>query len=232
MTFVAPATTCAFVRIVAVAVDDEARAGRLAALLLGEAEVERRLRVLDDLRADEHDAGRGALVDVAAGSGRRRRRRVLVAAQRRLLDDRRRVAAAEVELGDDRDRREAAEQRPTSTATGRTDFHRMTCKCSTRRAQATLNRFLEFLNRAAALSRPVGLALDAGELAARRLGVGRAHQALADEHRVDADALEVVELLAGVDAGLGRRRSCPPGRRRAARRCARGRRRSRRGRGC
>ena len=43
----------------AVAVDDEARAGRLAALLLGEAEVERRLRVLDDLRADEDDA-RGA----------------------------------------------------------------------------------------------------------------------------------------------------------------------------
>ena len=68
----------------AVPVEHEARAGGLAALLLGQ--VERRLRALDDLRADEDDARRVALVDVARGepvlaggvAGRR---------QRRLLDD-------------------------------------------------------------------------------------------------------------------------------------------------
>src|SRR4029078_1192065 len=89
----------------AVAADDEARAGGLAALLLGEGEGERRLRVLDDLRADEHDAGRGALVDLPRREAGLRPARGVVAAQRRLLDDGRGVAAGGVELGGDRDRR-------------------------------------------------------------------------------------------------------------------------------
>ena len=93
----------------ALAVDDEARAGRLAALLLGEAEVERRLRLLDDLRADEDDARRGALVDVARGEAGAAAVRAVLAAQRRLLDDRRRVPAAEVERRDDADREHAAD---------------------------------------------------------------------------------------------------------------------------
>ena len=77
VTFVAPLITCAFVRIDAVLSIDEARARRLAAALLRRAEVERRLRALDDLGADEDDAGRVALVDLArreAGLARRRRR--------------------------------------------------------------------------------------------------------------------------------------------------------------
>src|SRR3954468_615247 len=43
---------------------------------------------------------------------------------------------------------------------------------------------------------------EAGELAAGGLDVRRAHQGLADQHGVDADALEVVELVAGAEAGL------------------------------
>src|SRR5215203_2042701 len=43
----------------------------------------------------------------------------------------------------------------------------------------------------------------AREGAAGGLDVGRAHQRLPDQHRVDADAIEVVELLAGGEAGLG-----------------------------
>src|SRR4051794_87924 len=95
----------------ALAVDGEAGAGRLAALLLGEAEVERRLRLLDDLRADEHNAGRRALVDLAWGEAALGAARRRLAAQRRLLDDRRRVPAAEMQRGHDADRRGATEHR-------------------------------------------------------------------------------------------------------------------------
>ena len=42
----------------------------------------------------------------------------------------------------------------------------------------------------------------AGELAHERLDVGRAHQRLADQHGVDADPLELVELVARREAGL------------------------------
>src|SRR5215208_6546065 len=41
-----------------------------------------------------------------------------------------------------------------------------------------------------------------GELPAGRLEVRRAHQRLADQDRVDADAVELVELLARGEAGL------------------------------
>ncbi len=98
----------------AVAIDHEARARGLAALLGGQ--TERRVLLLDDLRADEHDARRVALVDVA------RRERValavagrLVRAQRRLLDDGGRaaalVAAAQVQQLDGADGEGRAEQR-------------------------------------------------------------------------------------------------------------------------
>ena len=46
------------------------------------------------------------------------------------------------------------------------------------------------------------VAVAAGELAAGGLEVGGAHQRLADQHGVDADALELVELLARVEARL------------------------------
>src|SRR4051794_8871516 len=42
----------------------------------------------------------------------------------------------------------------------------------------------------------------AAQLAAGRLDIGGAHQRLAHQHGVDADALEVVELLARAEAGL------------------------------
>src|SRR4051794_6881462 len=87
----------------AVAVDGEARARRLPALLLREAEFERRRRLLDDLGADEHDAGRGALVDVAGRQAAPVTARRRLPAQRRLLDDRGRARTADVQHGDDAD---------------------------------------------------------------------------------------------------------------------------------
>src|SRR4051794_26372115 len=101
---------------VAVAVDDEAGAGRLA-LLLGRSHVEGRLRALDDLRADEDHARRVALVDVA-----RRELPGAVAGRARggdgsLLDDGRRRLAVRVDTDreqQDRDEpatHQAADQR-------------------------------------------------------------------------------------------------------------------------
>src|SRR5688500_15630698 len=51
---------------------------------------------------------------------------------------------------------------------------------------------------------PLDVALErrAGQVAAGLLDVRRPHQLLADEHCVDADALELLELLARGDAGL------------------------------
>src|SRR4029077_1472054 len=46
-------------------------------------------------------------------------------------------------------------------------------------------------------------ALETRQLAAGGLRIGCAHERLADEDGIDADALEVVELLARVEAGLG-----------------------------
>src|SRR4051794_19237225 len=184
----------------AVAVDHEAGARRLAALLLGEAEVEGRLRLLDDLGADEYHARSGALVDVARGQPGAARARGVVAAQRRLLDDRGRVAAAEAERDDQADRRRAAEHRGDR---GDRD-QRLPPHCPTSVGslpEATLNRLLAFSQERRGSVR-LGVAVEPGEIAAGGLRVGRAHEHLPDEHGVDADALEVVELLAGVEAGL------------------------------
>src|SRR4051794_24706285 len=52
------------------------------------------------------------------------------------------------------------------------------------------------------LKRTFGLAEGRAEPAQGLLRVGRAHQQLADEHGVDADALEILDLLARGDAGL------------------------------
>src|SRR4051794_10495880 len=124
-------------------VDDEARAGRLAALLLGEAEVERRLRLLDDLRADEDDARRGALVDVARCEPAVAAVRGVLAAQRRLLDDRGRVAAAEVERCDDPDRGGGADD--CRHERDRNQRLRTHCARSVGSApQSRLNRLLDF----------------------------------------------------------------------------------------
>src|SRR4051794_38269845 len=127
----------------ALAVDDEPRARRLAALLLGEAEVERRLRLLDDLRADEDDTGRGALVDVARREAAVAAVRGVLAAQRRLLDDRGRVAAAEVERCDDPDRGGAADD--CRHERDRNQRLRTHCARSVGSApQSRLNRLLDF----------------------------------------------------------------------------------------
>src|SRR3954447_4979638 len=48
----------------------------------------------------------------------------------------------------------------------------------------------------------LGRLFGAGQLAYGGLGVGRPHQGLADQHGVHADLLEVLDLLAAVDAGL------------------------------
>ena len=90
----------------------------------------------------------------------------------------------------------------------------------------------QILTRVTPTQRRARVSAIAGELAAGGLDVGRAHQRLADQHGVDADPVELVELLAHRRSRTPTRRSCPPARRRAARRCARCRRRSRPGRGC
>ena len=87
-------------------VDDEARAGGLALLLLGQAEVEGRLRALDDLRADEDDARRVALVDVARGEAGVAVVGVARGAEWGLLHERRRrLGRPQVQALDDPDRR-------------------------------------------------------------------------------------------------------------------------------
>src|SRR5919202_764257 len=123
-------------------VDGEARARRLAALLLGEAEVEQRRRLLDDLGADEHDARRGALVDVARGEPALAAARRGLAAQRRLLHDGRRVPAAEVQCLDDADRGRAAEHgRNHGDRYQRPPLHGGSVRTA---PQPTLNRLLDF----------------------------------------------------------------------------------------
>src|SRR3954454_18438896 len=52
------------------------------------------------------------------------------------------------------------------------------------------------------LKRAFGLAEGRAERAQRLLGVGRAHQQLADQDVVDAHALQVLDLLARADARL------------------------------
>src|SRR3954451_13644957 len=66
------------------------------------------------------------------------------------------------------------------------------CPTQLKRSQTPPQRFLKLV-----------VGSDAGQGARRLLRVGRPHEALAHEHRVDADALEVLELLARVDARLG-----------------------------